>query len=74
MIYAVINAAFVPTLYFMFPETAGLSLEEMDKVFFQSKTISDPPRIARAMTKKRATASNDVEVAEKSFNSQSICK
>jgi hypothetical protein len=37
MIYAVINAAFVPTLYFMFPETAGLSLEEMDKVFLHVK-------------------------------------
>ena len=32
IIYAT-NAAIVPTLYFMFPETVGLSLEERDEVF-----------------------------------------
>ena len=33
MIYAITNAAFVPLVYFFYPETARLSLEEIDGVF-----------------------------------------
>lgn len=33
IIFAVINAAMVPSVYFFFPETAGRSLEEMDEIF-----------------------------------------
>lgn len=51
IIFAVINAAIVPTVYFFFPETKGRSLEEIDEIFAQSKSIFDPPRIARAMPK-----------------------
>lgn len=65
IIYAAINAVIVPTIYFMFPETAGLSLEEMDEVFLQSKSILDPPKIARAMTKKRINVEDEIGVVEK---------
>lgn len=64
IVYAVINAAIVPTIYFLFPETTGLSLEEMDEVFGQSKNFLDPPKIAREMTKRRAVAENGVESAK----------
>lgn len=33
IIYAVIGAFVVPTVYFVFPETNGRSLEDMDKIF-----------------------------------------
>lgn len=33
IIFAAINAAIVPTVYFFFPETAYRSLEEMDTIF-----------------------------------------
>ena len=33
IIFAVINAAIVPSVYFFFPETAYRSLEEMDEIF-----------------------------------------
>lgn len=49
IVYAVINAAIVPTVYFFFPETNHRSLEEMDEVFSQSKGIFDTVKIARVM-------------------------
>lgn len=33
MIFAVMNAAFVPLVYFFYIETAKLSLEEIDQIF-----------------------------------------
>lgn len=54
IVYAAINAAIVPTLYFLFPETAHLSLEELDEVFLRSQSWLDPPKIARKMLKDRA--------------------
>ncbi|KAJ6443578.1 MFS sugar transporter [Purpureocillium lavendulum] len=53
IIFAVLNAAIVPTVYFFFPETNGRSLEEIDEVFLHSKTIWDPPRIARTLPQMR---------------------
>lgn len=49
IVFAVVNAAIVPSVYFFFPETKGRSLEEIDEIFAQSKSIFDPPRIARQM-------------------------
>lgn len=49
IIFAVFNAVIVPTVYFFFPETNGRSLEEIDDIFMQSKSIWDPPRLARIM-------------------------
>ncbi|KAI1462393.1 general substrate transporter [Annulohypoxylon moriforme] len=37
IIFAVINAFIVPTVYFFFPETAYRSLEEMDSIFHKVK-------------------------------------
>ena len=65
IVYAVIDAAIVPTVNFIFPETTGLGLEEMDEIFGRSKSIFDPPKIARAMTKRRATDVDGIEVAGK---------
>ncbi|CAI7628068.1 unnamed protein product [Penicillium crustosum] len=33
VIFAVLNATFIPIIYFFFPETAGLSLEALDSLF-----------------------------------------
>ncbi|RAH49720.1 putative MFS sugar transporter [Aspergillus brunneoviolaceus CBS 621.78] len=49
IIFAVLNAAIVPTVYFFFPETNGRSLEEIDEIFMQSKSVLDPPRLARTL-------------------------
>jgi sugar porter (SP) family MFS transporter len=47
IIFAVLNACFVPIVYFLFPETNGRSLEEMDVIFRQSDGIFDVVRKAR---------------------------
>lgn len=65
IVYAVINAAIVPTVYLLFPETMDLSLEQMDEVFGRSKSFLDPPRIAHAMIKRTNVETEDIEVAEK---------
>jgi MFS family permease len=39
VIFAAINAAIVPTVYFFFPETAYRSLEEMDTIFRKVKGL-----------------------------------
>jgi hypothetical protein len=39
LIFAVINAAMIPVVYFFYPETAARSLEEMDGIFHKTKNI-----------------------------------
>lgn len=76
IVFAVVNAAIVPSVYFFFPETKGRSLEEIDEIFMRSKSIFDPPRVARAMQREiqigladfesggENTTSNDEEVVK----------
>lgn len=33
LFFAVVNALFIPIIYFFYPETAGRSLEEIDLIF-----------------------------------------
>nr|GAT45591.1 MFS sugar transporter [Mycena chlorophos] len=57
IIYAIINWFLIlPTVYFFFPETQGLHLESVDRIFLESKSIFDPVRVARRL---RAAAQVD---------------
>jgi hypothetical protein len=49
LVFAILNAAMVPTVYFFFPETSGRSLEEVDEIFSQSKSIFDAVRVAKRL-------------------------
>ncbi|KAJ7865482.1 general substrate transporter [Mycena olivaceomarginata] len=50
IIYAVINRFLIlPTVYFLFPETQGLHLESVDRIFLESKGIFDPVRVAKRL-------------------------
>lgn len=64
IIFAVLNAAIVPTVYFLFPETNGRTLEEIDEIFLQSRNIFDPPRIARSLPRMHVADAHDVESKE----------
>ena len=52
IIWTVFNAAFVPTIYLFYPETAGRSLEDIDRMYrdnpkllvFRDKTITSSKR------------------------------
>jgi len=47
IIFAVINAAMVPSVYFFFPETAYRSLEEMDEIFHKTTGAFDVVKAAK---------------------------
>lgn len=48
-----------------------MSLEEMDEIFRQSKSVFDPPKIARAMIKKRVSDGVEESVVEKEVHGTS---
>jgi hypothetical protein len=52
IIFAVINLAIVPSVYFFFPETAGRSLEEMDEIFHKTTTPFDVVKVAHDMPRR----------------------
>jgi len=39
IIFAVFNATWVPIVYFFFPETKGMELEEVDKMFSNEEAL-----------------------------------
>ncbi|KAK7064797.1 MFS sugar transporter [Favolaschia claudopus] len=62
IIYAAINWFLIlPTVYFFFPETQGLHLESVDRIFIESKSIFDPVRVAKRL-RAHARRSKDGEV------------
>ncbi|KAJ5169371.1 Major facilitator superfamily domain general substrate transporter [Penicillium coprophilum] len=49
VIFAGLNAMMIPIIYYLFPETAGRSLEEMDKIFALSRGVLDAVKVARLL-------------------------
>jgi len=49
IVYASTSFVGVFLIYFLYPETKGRSLEEIDEVFLQSKSIFDPVRLAMTL-------------------------
>lgn len=49
VIFAGCNAMMVPIIYYLFPETAGRTLEEMDKIFALSKGYLDVVKVSRLL-------------------------
>lgn len=48
IIFMAANFAFVPVIYFFFPETSNFSLEEVDQFFTSGE---NPVKVAKRMTK-----------------------
>lgn len=49
IVYAAISVASCVMVFLFFPETRGRSLEEIDEIFLQSKSIFDPVRVANKL-------------------------
>jgi hypothetical protein len=41
IIFATLNAAWVPIIYLFFPETKGLELEDVDRLFTGERTVQE---------------------------------
>lgn len=66
-IFAVINLLMIPTFYFLYPETSGRSLEEMDIIFSQCP-VNKPwqvVQIARELPFMHAGANNNEDIENK---------
>jgi sugar porter (SP) family MFS transporter len=48
-VYGSISTALLISLYLVFPETKGRTLEEIDDIFVQSETLFDTPGIAKSL-------------------------
>jgi hypothetical protein len=65
IIYAAINFFSVLVFYFFYPETKGQTLEEIEKIFIQSKNVFDPVKEARILPSQEVVeAQDDAKTAE----------
>lgn len=65
IVYAVIGAFSVPLVYFLFPETKGLSLEDMDSLFSGPAHFWEVPSYARRLkSSSAAQIENEGKVGE----------
>ncbi|PON20677.1 hypothetical protein TGAM01_v210462 [Trichoderma gamsii] len=55
IIWAVINCFIFTTVFFLYPETNGRTLEEMDEVFMLSNNIFESRKIATNLSKREAS-------------------
>jgi hypothetical protein len=51
-IFAGLNVAMMPAIYYLFPETSGRSLEEMDEIFALSEDAFEAVRVAKRLPRR----------------------
>ena len=62
LVWAGVTFSITPTVYFLYPETTGLSVEEIDQVFIDSPGVLSTTRTAREYRKlKKETGALIVE-------------
>ncbi|KAJ5143445.1 Major facilitator superfamily domain general substrate transporter [Penicillium bovifimosum] len=62
VVFACLNAAMLPVLYLFFPETSGLSLEDIDEVFILSTGWLDPVGVAKRLPNKSDDAKSPGDI------------
>ncbi|KAJ5787904.1 Major facilitator superfamily domain general substrate transporter [Penicillium paradoxum] len=68
VIFACLNVAMIPIIYLFFPETAGLSLEDIDEVFIMSTGCFDPVSVAKRLPSKSNAQSQGDQPSESKEN------
>lgn len=62
IIWAVMNLLVIfPCVYFFFPETKGLSLESIDRIFLESKNVFQPVWVAKKLLREGVHVAPSVE-------------
>ncbi|VUC37877.1 unnamed protein product [Clonostachys rosea] len=79
LIFAAFNAASIPIVYFLYPETTGRSLEEMDLIFSKSAGPLDVVKVAKTEPRhygKRGEALRDLagEVYDQMHDQKDVTK
>jgi hypothetical protein len=59
LVWAVVAGSIVPTVFFFYPETTALSVEEIDKVFIDAPNVFSV--VALAATRRREKMANGLE-------------
>lgn len=62
IIFAVLNATWVPIIYFFFPETKGLQLEDVDRLFSKEDVMPNVQWIENVDVDKRDSAEDHIEL------------
>lgn len=70
IIFAVVNAAIFPVVYFLYPETAYRSLEEIDGIFMKSTGWLDVVKVARNEPQRYGKNGELLDEEEKPANQQ----
>ncbi|ORY30768.1 general substrate transporter [Naematelia encephala] len=67
-------ASSIPIVYFLYPETTGLSIEEIDGVFIDSSSILDTPRLARERVKQKREMQGEegIQLSDGQFKSEDV--
>jgi hypothetical protein len=81
LIFMVLLALFIPIIYFFYPETSNLSLEDIDLIFLPvemgglggNARIRMTPEMAAERTRERSTSKGDIkEEIEKAKQSEHV--
>ncbi|KAJ5220337.1 hypothetical protein N7468_009541 [Penicillium chermesinum] len=59
-VYASLNALIAPIVYFLYPETSGRSLEEIDDIFTLSKGFLDTVKVAKKLPHMQASLGKEL--------------
>ncbi|GFZ48901.1 hypothetical protein JCM24511_06650 [Saitozyma sp. JCM 24511] len=70
LIWGASAATIVPVVYFLYPETTDLSIEEIDQVFVDAPSVLSTPRLAEERRKEAKTRRRQVSVVEHFDESQ----
>ena len=81
LLFAALNASFIPVIYFFYPETSNLSLEDIDLIFLPvemgglggNARIRMTPEMAAERTRERGMSKGDIkEEIEKAKQSEHV--